>query len=144
MVAETISLGIFSLPYTLKTIGLIPGIIVIACFGLLATYTGYGYGQFAVKHPNVTNVGDAACILFGRWGKEIVGASAALVLVFIMAAHITSFAIAMNELTHHGTCSITFMVVGTVISILCTIPRRLNEVAILSVVCKFLRAITIS
>lgn len=46
MIAETISLGILSLPSVLATIGMVPGVILIAGLGILATYTGYVIGQF--------------------------------------------------------------------------------------------------
>ncbi len=44
MIAETMSLGILSLPSVLAAIGLVPGIILIAGLGILATYTGYVIG----------------------------------------------------------------------------------------------------
>jgi amino acid permease len=53
MIAETISLGILSLPSVLAAIGLVPGIILIAGLGILATYTGYVIGQFKLKYPYV-------------------------------------------------------------------------------------------
>jgi hypothetical protein len=53
MIAETISLGILSLPSVLARVGMVPGIILIAGLGLLATYTGYTIGQFKMAHPHV-------------------------------------------------------------------------------------------
>jgi amino acid permease len=41
MVAETISLGILSLPAAIASLGLIPGLIVLIGLGVLACYTGY-------------------------------------------------------------------------------------------------------
>ena len=46
MIAETVSLGILSLPSVLATIGFVPGIVLIIGLGLLATYTGYVLGQY--------------------------------------------------------------------------------------------------
>lgn len=44
MIAETISLGILSLPSVLSSIGMIPGAILIVALGIIATYTGYVIG----------------------------------------------------------------------------------------------------
>jgi amino acid permease len=41
MIAETISLGILSLPSVLARIGLVPGLILIVGLGIVATYTGW-------------------------------------------------------------------------------------------------------
>lgn len=133
MCAETISLGILGLPHVMKTLGLFWGVFSILAFGFLATYTGYVYGQMGIGRPKVASVGDAAGAIFGRWASEIVGASSTLVLLFIMAAHISTFSIAMNVLINHATCSIIFGVVGTVISIICTLPRRLEDMKWFSV-----------
>jgi amino acid permease len=51
MIAETVSLGILSLPSVLAAIGLVPGVILIASLGILATYTGYVFWQFKMEYP---------------------------------------------------------------------------------------------
>lgn len=44
MIAETISLGILSLPSVLAEIGMIGGAILIVALGIVATYSGYVIG----------------------------------------------------------------------------------------------------
>lgn len=44
MIAETISLGILSLPSVLASIGMIGGVILIVVLGVIATYSGYVIG----------------------------------------------------------------------------------------------------
>lgn len=56
MIAETISLGILSLPSVLATIGMAPGAILILSLGIVATYSGYVIGQFKMAHPWVSSV----------------------------------------------------------------------------------------
>jgi len=53
MIAETISLGILSLPKVLADVGMVPGIILLIGLGGLATYTGYVLGQFKKAYPHV-------------------------------------------------------------------------------------------
>jgi amino acid permease len=56
MIAETISLGILSLPSVLATVGLVPGFLLILGLGVIATYTGYVIGQFKERYPWVAIV----------------------------------------------------------------------------------------
>lgn len=108
MIAETMSLGILSLPPVLAAIGLVPGIILIAGLGILATYTGYVIGQFKLKYPYVHNVADAGEVMAGPIGREVFGGAQMLFLVFVMGSHVLTFSIMMNTLTNHGTCTVFF------------------------------------
>jgi amino acid permease len=126
MIAETISLGILSLPAALSTLGLIPGLILLVGLGALASYTGLVIGQFKLVHPEVHSMGDAGYILFGRVGRELLGAGQLIFIVFIMGSHILTFSIMMNAITSHAICTITFMLTGMLISLLFTLPRTLR------------------
>ena len=55
MIAETISLGILSLPSVLARLGLVPALILIVGLGALATYTGYVLGQFKAAYPHAVS-----------------------------------------------------------------------------------------
>jgi len=83
--------------------------------------------------PNVHTMGDAGEILAGAWGREICGIAQTTFLVFVMASHVLTFSIMMNVLTDHSKCTIWFMVIGTVISFICTLPRTLKSVSHLSI-----------
>ncbi|KAL5603798.1 hypothetical protein FOVSG1_006548 [Fusarium oxysporum f. sp. vasinfectum] len=134
MVAETISLGILSLPKCVASLGLVPAIIILVGIGILASYTGYIIGQYKLRHPHITSMADAGETLFGPIGREVVGLTQLLLLVFIMASHILVFTTAMNTLTNHATCSMVFGIVGMVISCMLSLPRTLMNVSWLSLV----------
>ncbi|KAH8689025.1 amino acid transporter [Talaromyces proteolyticus] len=134
MVAETISLGILSLPSAVASLGLVPAIILILGLSAIATYTGYVIGQFKLRYPHVHSMGDAGEILLGKFGRELLGSAQLLFLVFIMGSHILTFTVMMNTLTDHGTCSIVFGVVGLVVSFIGAVPRTLQKVSWFSVV----------
>ena len=123
MVAETISLGILSLPAALSVLGLIPGLVLLAVLGAMASYTGYVIGQFKIKHPHVQSFGDAGEILFGAVGREVFGFGGLLFIVFVMASHVLTFSIMMNAISSHAACTIIWMVVGTILSLALTLPR---------------------
>ncbi|CAI6338781.1 unnamed protein product [Periconia digitata] len=133
MIAETISLGILSLPSALAAIGLVPGLILLLSLGVLATYTGYVIGQFKIKYPFVHSLGDVGEVLLGPWGREIGGAAQTIFLIFVMGSHILTFTIAMNVITGHATCTIIWGVVAFVVLWLCTLPRTLEKVSYLSI-----------
>ncbi|KAI1610235.1 transmembrane amino acid transporter protein-domain-containing protein [Exophiala viscosa] len=134
MVAETISLGILSLPQAISQVGIIPGLILLLALGALASYSGYVIGQFKMRYPHIHSMGCAGEVLFGRWGGEILGWGQFLFYIFVMGSHILTFSIMMNAITGHGACTIVWMVVGTILSFLCTLPRTLKNLSYYSVV----------
>lgn len=136
MVAETVSIGILSLPAVIASLGLVPAIILLVGLGLLATYTGYVIGQFRWRYPHIHNLADAGEVIAGSIGREVLGTGQLLLVVFIMASHILTFTVAMNSLTEHGTCSIVFAVVGLVVSLVANLPRTLKHVSTMSIACK--------
>jgi len=102
--------------------------LLILFLGLLATYTGYVIGQFKARYPQVHNMADAGMILLGPFGRELFGVAQLVFFLFIMASHILTFTIMLNTITSHGTCTIIYGVIGLLVSLLCTLPRRLGDV----------------
>ncbi|KAJ6135783.1 Amino acid transporter transmembrane [Penicillium capsulatum] len=136
MVAETISLGILSLPAAVAGLGLVPALIVLIGLGILSSYTGFVIGQFKWRYPHISSMADAGEVLMGRFGRELFGTGQLLFLVFLMASHLLTFTVALNTITKRATCSIVFGVVGMVISCLMSLPRTLEKVSWLSLVCE--------
>lgn len=136
MVAETISLGILSLPAAVAGLGLVPAIVILIFLGLVASYTGYVIGQLKWRYPHISSMADAGEVLMGRFGREILFGGQILYLVFLMASHLLTFTVAMNTLTTHGTCSIVFGIVGLIVSLVLSLPRTLKNMSWLSLACK--------
>ncbi|PLB48467.1 hypothetical protein P170DRAFT_477083 [Aspergillus steynii IBT 23096] len=134
MVAENISLGILSLPSAVATLGMVPAAVLIVFLAGLSWYTGYVIGQFKLRYPHVHNMGDAGEILFGQIGREVFGIGQLLLLIFLMASHILTFSILMNTLTEHGTCTITFSVIGLIICFIGALPQTMEKVYWMSIV----------
>ncbi|OJJ36037.1 hypothetical protein ASPWEDRAFT_110065 [Aspergillus wentii DTO 134E9] len=134
MVAETVSLGILSLPAVISSLGLAPSIVMLLFLGGMATYTGYVIGQFKWRYPHIHSMGDAGEVLMGSIGREVLGTGQLLLVIFIMGSHILTFTVAMNSITNHGTCSIVFGVIGLVLSFFLCLPRTLLKVSWLSIV----------
>lgn len=136
MVAETISLGILSLPAAVAKLGLVPAIIILIGLGILASYTGYVIGQYKIRHPHISSIADAGEVLMGRFGRELFTVANILFLVFIMASHLLTFTVALNTITRHATCSLVFGIVGMIISLILSLPRTLKKVSWLSMICE--------
>ena len=109
------------------------GIILIAGLGIIATYTGYVFGQFKLAYPHVHNMADAGEVVAGPIGREILGAGQVVFLIFVMGSHLLTFSIMMNTITSHGTCSIVFGIVGMLVCLVFTLPRTLKKVSYMSI-----------
>ena len=109
---------------------------MILFISALSWYTGYAIGQFKLRHPHIHSMGDAGELLMGRIGREVLGIGQLLLLIFLMASNILTFNILMNVLTDHGTCTLVFGVVGLVICFLGALPRTMEKVYWMSVICE--------
>lgn len=136
MIAEIISLGVLALPQALASLGLLPGILLIVGLGVISTYTGYLIGQFKLAYPAMQSFADCGELMAGRIGREVMAFCQVLILLFIMAAHVLSFGIAMNAMTDHGQCTVVFTVIGMVVSFILCLPRTLKNVSYVSIVCE--------
>jgi hypothetical protein len=76
-------------------------------------------------------------ICFGRWCRLIAEIAQTLMLIFVMAAHIVLFSIAINELTGHAFCTVGSMALGTLVSFLVALPRTLKGNSYFSTLCEF-------
>ncbi|RAL04236.1 putative amino acid transporter [Aspergillus ibericus CBS 121593] len=132
MIAESVSLGVLSLPATMTALGLVPSLILIIGLGILALYTGYVIGQFRERHPYIHNLADAGEILMGAFGRELFGLGQILFSIFIMGSHIVTFTVMMNTITDHGTCSIVFSIVAFVICLVLSLPRTIKNLTYIS------------
>ncbi|KAI6350225.1 hypothetical protein MCOR25_010575 [Pyricularia grisea] len=140
LIAETVSLGVLSLPSVLATLGLIPGIIVVLAMSIISTYSGWVLGEFRREYPHVLNFGDALEVIgtpigMGGTFQVIFGWSQVFFQVFVMASHILTWTICLLWLTNgRGVCSIILGFVGTLIFIICNMPRTLKHTSWMSMI----------
>ena len=142
LIAETVSLGILSLPSVLGAIGLIPGIICILVLSVLSTYSGLMLGEFHKMYPAVDNFGDAVEIIGTSIGcgplfQEVFGWAQVIFQVFVMASHLLTWTICLNTLSNSTVCTVVWAVVGLVVFWVCNLPRTLKYTSWMSMSCKF-------
>lgn len=140
LVAETVSLGVLSLPSVLSTLGLVPGILVILVMSGLSTYSGWVLGEFRRKYPHVLNFGDALEVIgtprgMGASFQVFFGWSQVFFQVFVMASHILTWTICLLWLAgQQSVCSIILGFVGTIVFIICNLPRTLKHTSWMSII----------
>ncbi|KAI0950224.1 hypothetical protein AcV7_008761 [Taiwanofungus camphoratus] len=133
MLAETVSLGILSIPSVFASLGMVAGIILVVGLGAIATATGYLIGLFKLRYPHVHNMADAGYILAGPIGREVLGAAQVIFLVFVCGSHVLTGLIAFDTITAGASCSVLWAGVSAIICLVLTVPRTLNGISYLSV-----------
>ncbi|KAK6906696.1 hypothetical protein I203_100683 [Kwoniella mangroviensis CBS 8507] len=110
-----IGLGVLGLPAVLDTLGFVPGVIVIVALAVIITWSDLVVGYFKLNHPEVYTVADAAHIMFGPIGREVIGFAFWLEVVAIAGASFLSISVAFNTITEHAACTVVWAVIGAVI-----------------------------
>lgn len=142
--AETVSLGILSLPSVLATVGLVPGIILICVISMLATYSGLLLAEFRKQYPFVQNFGDAVGLLgksigMGNVFNEVFGWAQTVLQIFLLGGHILMWTICMNTLTNSTVCTVAWAAIGMFVFWLFNIPRTLKYTSWMSAACEFMQ-----
>jgi hypothetical protein len=143
MIAETISLGILSLPSVLANVGLIPGVILLIGLGVMSSYSGYVMYQFRQAYPQIDSMAGSIEVLFSlvgmkRFGREFGAGAYIIFLVFCMASHILTWIICLQTLSSHSVCNIVWGVVGMAIFWVLDIPRTCKKMSYMSIACELL------
>ncbi|KAH9900929.1 transmembrane amino acid transporter protein-domain-containing protein [Cubamyces lactineus] len=134
MLAETVSLGILSIPSAFASVGMVAGILLVIGLGTIATATGYMIGTFKLRYPHVHNMADAGEILAGPIGREVLGAAQVVFMTFVCGSHVLTGLIAFDTITAGASCSVLWAAVAAIICLVLTIPRTLNGISYMSVV----------
>lgn len=109
LITIEMGIGVLSLPKSLSTLGLIPGIIAIFGFGILTTYCGYILAQFYRRYPMVTNLVDCAYYVGGKPFEIFFSGAFILNLILIAASANITMSIALNTLSNHALCTVGFI-----------------------------------
>lgn len=125
-----IGLGALSLPHTFHVLGFFPGILCFLIMSIISTAAGYLCGNARQYYPHLHNIGDAAELLFGKVGKEIVGIIYYVYLAMTAGAGMLTTSVAFNALSDHGACTMAFVAAAAAASLVIgTGFRALEKVA---------------
>jgi hypothetical protein len=91
--------------------------------------------RYCMLHPDLLHIADIGRQLTGSaWGYEITAIALILNNTFIQGLHTLTGSQIFNELSDHGACTIVFSMVMVIICFLLTLPRKLDNVALLGIV----------
>ncbi|KAM0549936.1 hypothetical protein ACHAPJ_009183 [Fusarium lateritium] len=124
-----LGLGILSLPSTVKTLGVIPGIIAIFGIGALSWYAAYELLQFYRKYPNVVSIVEMTRHVGGPWLESFAGFVMMIQVVFIVASAVVTLSVALNTLSSHATCTVIWILVACLACYLLSLPRTMKFVS---------------
>ncbi|KAF4978245.1 hypothetical protein FZEAL_5350 [Fusarium zealandicum] len=124
-----LGLGILSLPATIGTLGIVPGIIAIIGIGGLSWYTAYELLQFYRKHPHVVSIVEMARVVGGPVFETVAGIVMMIQVVFIVASAVVTLSVALNTLSSHATCTVVFILVACIACYLLSLPRTMKFVS---------------
>jgi amino acid permease len=71
MMKTQVGLGVLSIPAAFDALGLVPGIIGLIVIGIMTTWCNWVVGTFKLNHREIYGVDDAARLMFGPIGREI-------------------------------------------------------------------------
>ncbi|KAE8329581.1 transmembrane amino acid transporter protein-domain-containing protein [Aspergillus sergii] len=132
MMKTQIGLGVLSIPSAFDTLGLVPGVLCLVAIAIINCWCSYMVGSFKLNHREVYGIDDAAGLMFGTVGREILGAGFILYLTFVAASGILGISIALNAISTHGACTAIFVAVATIGVFCLAIVRTLSRVTVIA------------
>ncbi|KAK2029003.1 transmembrane amino acid transporter [Colletotrichum zoysiae] len=129
MMKTQIGLGVLSIPSIFDTLGMVPGVVLLCVIGGITTWSDFVVGTFKLRHPQVYGIDDAGELMFGRLGREVLGAAFCLLFTFTSGSAMLSISIALNALSTHATCTAVFVAVAAVVGFGLSSLRTLGRIS---------------
>lgn len=134
---EYVCLAILSFPYAYQTLGMAGGILTTLLLGIVNLYTSLKLHAYCLKYPHLINIADIGQHIFGnsKIAYELTALALILNNTFLMGLHTLTGAEIINTLAEpRYMCSVAASVVIMVVSIIGTLPRKLEQVALMGIV----------
>ncbi|KAE8542874.1 hypothetical protein D1P53_000937 [Cryptococcus gattii VGV] len=127
--AESIALGLLSFPSIFLRLGMAGGVIARVGAGILAYFTAWIMVDFKLKHPGVMHFGDAGGVLFGNWGRRILGIGLSMGLA---GSHALVGKQALSTLSSYAICSVWYALIVCIVSVLVSVCREFGKLSLMS------------
>lgn len=86
-------------------------------------------------HPDLLHIADIGRQLTGSaWGYELTAIALILNNTFIQGLHTLTGSEILNVLSNHGTCTLAFSIIIMLVCFLLTLPRKMENVAMMGIV----------
>ncbi|PWN53940.1 hypothetical protein IE53DRAFT_337943 [Violaceomyces palustris] len=142
---EYVCLAILAFPLSFSVLGMAGGILTTFGVGIVTLYTSLNLWRYCMLHPDLLNICDIGYHIFGksRIAYELTAIALILNNVMIQGLHTLTGAEILNTLSNHGICTVAFSIIVMIICLICTIPRKLEHVALMGIFSAFSMAISI-
>jgi len=135
MSTEYIVIAILSFPSSFSVLGMAGGVIATVLIGLTVLYTSHVLWRYCMANPGSTDICDLGSRLFPKKFRTaawyIISIMFLLNNLFIMGLHVLSGAVALNTLSEHSQCTVVFGTITVLIMFILSLPRELNQIALL-------------
>lgn len=128
MAKGQIGLGVLGVPGTFEVLGFVPGVLCLCFLCSVVTWMAYIVGQFRLNHPSVASVGDAAHLMFGVVGREIVGTAMCLYYTLSYGSGLITLSVAVNAWSDHAACTMAWVGMWAGIIIVLAVAIRTMKV----------------
>lgn len=117
LIVEAVALGALSLPKAYATLGMPAGVVLTVTIGLISIYTSKLLGQVCNKSwpIEVLHYSDVGYLLWGKWGRELVGVGFILFLILTTGSHALTGAIALDTISDGRACTLVWSIVSAVV-----------------------------
>ncbi|KIR97283.1 hypothetical protein L804_05465 [Cryptococcus deuterogattii 2001/935-1] len=132
--AESIALGLLSFPSIFLRLGMVGGVITTVGAGILAYFTAWIMVDFKLKHPGVMHFGDAGGVLFGNWGRRILGIGLVLKSMGLAGSHALIGKQALSILSSNAICSVWYALIVCIASVLMPVSREFGKLSLMSLI----------
>ncbi|KAF5709065.1 amino acid transporter [Fusarium mundagurra] len=108
------AMSILAIPAALGALGSVGGSLCIIGYTSLNVYTALILGDIKHNHTECHTLADMMGLIWGRWGRELVGIGIIIAQTLVTAGGIVTTTIGFNALSDHGTCTVTFGIVSAI------------------------------
>lgn len=125
--AENIALGTLSFPSIFLRLGIVGGIVTTVLLGMLAYVTAWMQINFKLRHMGVMHFGDAGGVMFGKWGRRVLGFGMVVKSMGLAGSHVLVGQEALTSISSHAICNVWWGFLITVVSVLLSYNREWHK-----------------
>ncbi|KAL9933473.1 hypothetical protein V8E36_007649 [Tilletia maclaganii] len=140
LLCEYVCLAILAFPAAFATLGMAGGLLATFFFGLVTLYTSIQLWKYCLRHPDALHIADIGAHLFGRGNPtrariayELTAVGLCINNIMIMGFHTLTGSKIINTLAAQPACSVGLSAAIAGLSVILTLPRKLDHVAIMGV-----------
>lgn len=140
LMKQTFATGVLSMPSAMYYLGGVIAPLFILFWGLINTYSAYIQGQFKLAHPQMHTIIDATEIAtlslssnktYSKIAKFTAEILYLLSWFLCIGLAVLAIGTALNAITSHGTCTVTFNIIAFILSTTTGSIRKIHGLGIL-------------